>query len=228
MGPQRSRDASRAARLCPCRPTVIVLTAVLTGLAAVVLAPWMRGIAEEESGWLTSGLHSFLAVIGGAGAAALATTWAETVAFAVLALACALLVAIDLAEHRLPDVITLPLYPIMLVTLAIAAGTSGEWSRFGRSAAAMVALAAVYFAMAITPSGLGLGDVKLAGPLGAFLGWFSWAHVLAGTLAAFLLGGAMAIILWITGRANRKSALPFGPWMIAGAAAVAALGATAA
>ncbi len=204
---------------------VIVLTAVLTGIAAVFLTPWMRGIAEEESGWLTSGLHSFLAVLGGAGAAALGTTWAETVAFAVLALACALLVAIDLAEHRLPDAITLPMYPIMLVTLAIAAGTSGEWSRFGRSAAAMVALAAVYFAMAwITPSGLGLGDVKLAGPLGAFLGWFSWEHVLAGTLAAFLLAGLFAIVLLVIHEARRDTAVPFGPWMVAGAATGATWG----
>lgn len=205
---------------------VVVLTAVLTGIAAVVLSPWMRGIAEQDSGWLTSGLHAFLAVLGGAGAAALATTWAETVAFAVLALACALLVVIDLAEHRLPDVITLPLYPVMLMTLALAAGVSGEWSRFGRAAAAMAALAALYFAMAwIAPSGLGLGDVKLAGPLGAFLGWFSWAHVLAGTLAAFLLGGLMAVVLLVFRRASRDTAFPFGPWMIAGAAVAAALAA---
>lgn len=205
---------------------VVVLTAVLTGIAAVALSPWMRGIAEQDSGWLTSGLHAFLAVLGGAGSAALATTWAETVAFAVLALACALLVVIDLAEHRLPDVITLPLYPVMLVTLALAAGVSGEWSRFGRATAAMGALAALYFAMAwIAPSGLGLGDVKLAGPLGAFLGWFSWVDVLAGTLAAFLLGGLMAVVLLVFHRASRDTAFPFGPWMIAGAAVAAALAA---
>lgn len=202
---------------------VVALTAILCGLVSVTLAPWMRRVADAPSDWLTSGLHTLLATLGGAGAALLASTRVETVAFGVLALACALLVTIDLAEHRLPDVIVLPMYPILLGGLTAAAVVSGEWGDLGRSVAAMGALGAGYFALAwVNPAGLGLGDVKLAGVLGLFLGWFGWANVLAGTLAAFLLGGAFAVVLLITRRANRKTAFPFGPWMVAGAAAGAA------
>jgi len=202
---------------------VVALTAILCGLLSVTLAPWMRGVADAPSDWLTSGLHTLLATLGGAGAALLASTRVETVAFGVLALACALLVTIDLAEHRLPDVIVLPMYPILLGGFTATAAVSGEWGDLGRSVAAMAALGAGYFALAwINPAGLGLGDVKLAGVLGLFLGWFGWANLLAGTLAAFLLGGAFAVVLLITRRANRKTAFPFGPWMVAGAAAGAA------
>ncbi len=200
-------------------PEVVALTAVACGSASVALARWMRRVADQPSDWLTSGLHALFATLGGAGAALLASSWVETVAFGVLALACALLVTIDLAEHRLPDVIVLPMYPILLGGLAVAAAVSGDWGDLGRSAAAMAVLGAGYFALAwINPSGLGLGDVKLAGLLGVFLGWFGWANVLAGTLAAFLLGGAFAVVLLISRRANRRTAFPFGPWMVAGAA----------
>jgi leader peptidase (prepilin peptidase)/N-methyltransferase len=204
---------------------VLVLTAALTGLAAVVLTPWARRVARSDSRWLDAGLHPLLAAFGAAGAAALARTWAELVAFTALALVAALLVVVDLAVHRLPDVIVGPTYPLLLGTLALAAATSGEWSRLGRAAAAGGLLLTVYFVMAfIAPSGLGLGDVKLSGLLGSFLGWLGWPHVLLGSLAAFVLGGVMALVLVVARRARRDADFAFGPWMIAGAAVGAALG----
>ncbi|MBK5248662.1 MAG: prepilin peptidase [Actinomycetales bacterium] len=203
----------------------VLLTALLTGGTAATLTPWMRGLAATESGWLRSYLHVFLAVMGGAGAAALAHTWAELVPFAVLALACALLVVVDLAAFRLPDAIVIPMYPVLFATLTLAAAAGGEWDRLGRAAAAAGILLVVYFVLAfISPSGLGLGDVKLAGLLGAFLGWLGWSHVLLGSLAAFILSALVALTLLATRKATRGTAFPFGPWMVAGAAISAAWG----
>ena len=71
--------------------------------------------------------------------------------------------------------------------------------------------------MVISPSGMGLGDVKLAASLGTLLAWFSWRLLLAGGLAGFLLGGVFAGALLVSRRADRKQAIPFGPFMIAGA-----------
>lgn len=200
-------------------PEVVVsLTAVATGAAAVSLSPRLRSAARHESAWLTSGLHVLLATAGAAGAAALADSWAEVVAFSVLALACALAVVVDLAEHRLPDAFVLPAYPAVLTGLAVAAMTTGEWPRFARAVLAMAAVGGAFLAMAwATPTGLGLGDVKLAGLLGALLGWFGWVHVLAGTMAAFVFGGIAALALVLARRADRRTALPFGPWLVAGA-----------
>jgi leader peptidase (prepilin peptidase)/N-methyltransferase len=64
---------------------------------------------------------------------------------------------------------------------------------------------------------MGLGDVKLAGVLGAFLGFSGWAALAVGAFGAFLLGGLLSVILLATRVVNRKSGIPFGPWMIAGA-----------
>lgn len=205
--------------------TAVLLTALAAGLAALGLTPFMRTVARTDSAWLGSGMHTLLAGLGGTGAASLARNWPELVAFAVLGLACALLTVIDLAAYRLPDIIVGPMYPILFAAFAVAAGVGGDWSRFARAAAASGLLVVTYFLLAfISPSGLGLGDVKLAGLLGAFLGWLGWSHLLLGTVAAFSLSGVVAAILLLATNADRRSAFPFGPWMVAGAAVGAAWG----
>jgi len=206
---------------------VIVATALAAGLAALALTSWMQRVAEVESGWLRSGLHVLVAAAAGAGAAALATDWIELAGFALLAVGCALLVVIDLAALRLPDVIVGPLYLIVFAALAITTLVNGDPLRLARAAGAALAMAAVYGVLAlVSPSSLGLGDVKLAGVLGAFLGWLGWSHALLGLLAAFLLAGLVAIVLVVALRASRRTAFPFGPLMIAGAALGAAGGVT--
>jgi leader peptidase (prepilin peptidase)/N-methyltransferase len=69
----------------------------------------------------------------------------------------------------------------------------------------------------ISPRGMGFGDVKLAGVLGWFLGFLGIGPLVVGAFAAFLLGGLFAIALMLLKRAGRKSGIPFGPWMLAGA-----------
>ena len=65
--------------------------------------------------------------------------------------------------------------------------------------------------------GMGLGDVKLAGVLGLYLGYLGWAPLIVGAAGGFFLGGLFGIILLLVRRATRGSAIPFGPWMFAGA-----------
>lgn len=80
------------------------------------------------------------------------------------------------------------------------------------------ALAGFYLLlMVVSPSGMSLGDVKLAASLGTLLAWFSWRLLLAGGFAGFLLGGVFAAALLASRRAGRKQPIPFGPFMIAGA-----------
>lgn len=204
---------------------VVLLVAAAAATAAFALTSWMQAVAGVESRWLTSWVHVPLAGLAGAGAAALAPTWAQAVAFAPLALAAALLLVIDLADHRLPDVMVKPMYPILFAGLALAAAVDGGWSDLGRAAAAGAVLFAVYLVLVlISPSGLGLGDVKLAGVLGGFLGWFGWSHVLLGTVAAFVLGAGFSLVMLALRRANAKTQFAFGPWMLVGAAVGAALG----
>ena len=133
--------------------------------------------------------------------------------------ACAVpLACIDLAVQRLPDPLTGAAYAGTAVLLLAAAAVGATWSALVRALLGGLALAGFYLLlMVISPSGMSLGDVKLAASLGTLLAWFGWHLLLAGGFAGFLLGGVFAGALLVSRRADRKQPIPFGPFMIAGA-----------
>lgn len=139
-------------------------------------------------------------------------------AFLYLAAITVALAIIDVETHRLPNAIVLPGYLVGAVLLGTAALLQGDLTGLIRMAAGAGILFAFYFVLAmISPRGMGMGDVKLAGVLGLFLGSLGWGQLAVGAGAAFVLGGLFSIILLITKRAGRKSGIPFGPWMLLGA-----------
>ncbi|RCK69296.1 prepilin peptidase [Desertihabitans brevis] len=198
--------------------SAVLVTAVLAGASAALLTPWVRSVARSRSRWLARPATSLLAGTAGAGAAALASDWPELVGFALLGLGAALLVLLDLAVLRLPDVLVAPLYPLLLGPLAVAAALDGDPGRWVRAVGAGLLLAGVYLVLAlVSPSQLGVGDVKLSGVLGAFLGWLGWPHLVLGGLAGFALSAGVSLVLLVVVRADRRTAFPFGPWMVLGA-----------
>ncbi|PLW66577.1 hypothetical protein C0036_22080, partial [Streptomyces sp. DJ] len=80
----------------------------------------------------------------------------------------------------------------------------------------------------VNPAGMGFGDVKLAAVVGAALGWYGWPVLLAGAFAGLLLGAVYGVGLVLLRRADRRTAVPFGPFMLAGALIGVCLGASAA
>ena len=206
-------------------PLTVLLTGLATALAASALHPWLSRVAGTESFWLRREVPAALAGVAGGAAALVAQGWAELAAYSLLAVACGALVAIDLATFRLPDAIVGPTYPLLFAALTAAAASTGEWGRLGRAVAAAGVVGLGYLALhLVVPAGLGLGDVKLSGLLGGFLGWLGWPHALAGTLAAFVLNALCAGMLLVTGRVQRSGDVPFGPWMVLGAAVGAGWG----
>ena len=138
-------------------------------------------------------------------------------AFCYLAVAGVPLAFIDARQHRLPDVVTLPSYPASLLLLGVAAlFVPGGPGRFVHALIGMAA-AVAFFALLLllSPTGIGLGDVKLAGPLGAYLGWLGAAAFVTGLMAAWLLAALTALALLATRRATRKTEIPFGPFLVA-------------
>jgi len=134
--------------------------------------------------------------------------------FAAIGIALSL---IDLDLRRLPDRIVLTSYPVLAVLLAGAAIGSGDYWRLARAGIAGAVLFAVFAGLAFGyPAGMGLGDVKLSGLLGALLGYLSWWALPVGAFAGFLLGAVAGVAMMASGRGTRKSALPFGPFLIAG------------
>lgn len=143
---------------------------------------------------------------------------AELPAYLYLGAIGVALTMIDLDVKRLPNVIVLPSYGVALVLLGIAAVAGSELGALGRAVIGLAALYAFYFLLAlIYPAGMGFGDVKLAGVLGLYLGYLGWAEVVTGAFLGFLFGGLVGLGLLAVRRAGRKSQIPFGPFMLAGA-----------
>lgn len=139
-------------------------------------------------------------------------------AFAWFAAVSSVLVMVDLDTRRLPNAIVLPSYGVGLVLLGLACAFGADWSDLLRAVSGMAAMYAAYWLIRLVrPDGMGGGDVKLAGLAGLHLGWIGWGPLAVGWLAAFLLGGGYAVALMASGRATRRTALPFGPWLLAGA-----------
>jgi leader peptidase (prepilin peptidase)/N-methyltransferase len=128
------------------------------------------------------------------------------------------LTVIDLDVRRLPNAIVLPSYPVLALLLAFASAWSGDWWALARAGIGAVAMFGFFFAVAFAyPAGMGFGDVKLAGLVGGALAYLSWAALVVGAFLGFLLGALVGVGLMLAGRGGRKTAVPFGPFMAAGA-----------
>jgi leader peptidase (prepilin peptidase) / N-methyltransferase len=170
------------------------------------------------------------ALIAGGASAVLAAalgTHPDLVLFVALAVLGTGLAAIDIACHRLPTIVVLPAIAVGGVSLLVLAALTGDWGTFVRALLGAAALGLVFELLYLVSGGnLGYGDVRLAVLLGLFLGWLGWPEVIWGALLPWLVNGPVALTLLLRGRVGRKSRLPFGPAMLAGALLSVALVAT--
>lgn len=178
---------------------------VVVGLAAVVLCALAVWRFRPFPGGATDAA-SFVAGI------------LTLLAYLYLAAISVILAAIDLRTHRLPNAIVLPGYLVGAVLLGASAVVARDGGALLGAAIGAVAAFALFLLLALAvPGGLGFGDVKLAGVLGLFLGWLGWGPLAIGVAGGFVLGGLFAVCLLVARRAGRRSAIPFGPWLLAGA-----------
>ena len=130
----------------------------------------------------------------------------------------AVLAQVDARCRRLPDPVVGLLAVAAGVPLTVDAMLAGEPARVGRAVLAAALAGSAYLGIALLPGGgLGLGDVKLAAVLAFVLGFLGWPAVAAGTVLPHLINGPVALVLLLTGRVRRRSALPFGPALLVGA-----------
>ncbi|MFF1920703.1 prepilin peptidase [Streptomyces sp. NPDC058221] len=178
------------------------------------------GAAPRAAGprYAPSLLVPVVTTLGCAALAAATGARPELAVWLLLAPVAVLLAAIDRRVHRLPDELTLPAAGVVTVLLGIAVLLPEHGGSWLSALLGGLALGAFYFLLfLINPNGMGFGDVKLALSLGVALGWYGWAVVFAGGFAGFLFGAAYGLGLMILRRAGRKTGIPFGPFMIAGA-----------
>jgi leader peptidase (prepilin peptidase)/N-methyltransferase len=127
------------------------------------------------------------------------------------ALGCAVVVAVtvtDLERRIVPNRIVLPALAIALVVQTLR-DPSVEWLLSALGAGGFFLILALVY-----PAGLGMGDVKLAAFLGAWLGRDVVVALAIGSLLGALWAGA---VLARQGAAGRKATLPYVPALAVGA-----------
>ena len=162
---------------------------------------------------------------------ALADTLVALPLVAVLGVAC----CVDAVSHRLPNRLLgwAALWLIAATGLRLgaemlssalggtetsgAAGALGALWPVGRAALAALGIGIVMVVMALLPSGLGFGDVKLSALCALWLGQLSAEAPIMGIILGFFTGGLAALVLMALHRADRKTAIAFGPYLGAGA-----------
>lgn len=139
-------------------------------------------------------------------------------AYLWFAAASIVLTVIDLDTFRLPNAIVLPSIGVGVILLTVASLLASAWGQLLRALAAAAVLFLFYLVLRLVRSdAMGGGDVKLAALVGLHLGWIGWDAVAVGFFAAFLTGGVYGVALMLLRRAGRRTAIPFGPWMLLGA-----------
>ncbi len=136
---------------------------------------------------------------------------------------------IDFDHFIIPDRVSIGGMLLGPVLSVLAPSLHGEEAWWPALLASLIGLAAGYGSLRVVgivgtwlfkKDAMGLGDVKLLGALGAFLGWQAVIFVI---LVSSLLGSVVGIGLIVSGRGQWSGRIPYGPY-IALAAVIWALG----
>lgn len=134
------------------------------------------------------------------------------------------LTLIDLEHKRLPDPLTLPTLAVGVVLALVVALQGPGIDAWLRALGGALGAFLVFLGIAIAaPGGFGMGDVKLAPSLALLVGLSPRgpARIFTAFLLAFIIGSLVGIALMAGGKAGRKTALPFGPFLVLGTLIVA-------
>jgi leader peptidase (prepilin peptidase)/N-methyltransferase len=179
--------------------------------------PWDR----RQAGWVrpVDWRTVVVSVLGGTSLAALTLRFADPVPLAVFGAffgALTLLLATDLDQRLLPDVVTLPAIPLALAIGLLGANPLVPPAELPLAIVAALAIPALLYAVAI-PFGagaIGMGDLKLLVSVGLLAGL---SRAVMGVAVGALVAGVVLVALLVARRITLRTYVPFGPFLIAGA-----------
>lgn len=122
---------------------------------------------------------------------------------------------IDIRHRRIPNRLV---YPAVVIAAAVivAGDLAGGGLDVLDAGIGLFAYGLALLIIALISKGMGMGDVKLAGLIGLVLGSIGLDLVAVAAGMGILLGGVGAIVALLAG-ADRKSAIPYGPYLASGA-----------
>lgn len=127
------------------------------------------------------------------------------------------LAIIDWRTRLLPTRVIAPTYVVLIALVLVCAAITRDTDDLVRAGWGWLVSGGLFLVLWLAhPRGLGYGDVRLSGVLGIALGYLGWGPLLVGVYAGFLLGAVGGGLLSLTGVVERR-AIPFGPFMLAGA-----------
>ena len=172
---------------------------------------------STEHAWRPAALAvAGAAVLGGFAARIGADT--SLAAYAVFGLALVAIAAVDVERQIIPNRIVYPALGIMVPLLVVASAVDDRWGALGRAAIGGAGAFAAFYAVHVAvPRGMGFGDVRLAGVIGVATGWLGYGPLFIAFLAAFVLGALIGVVAMAVTGAGRKTRIPFGPFLAAGA-----------
>ena len=139
-------------------------------------------------------------------------------AYAVFGLSLVAMSAVDLERQIIPNRLVYGTLVVMVPLFVVAAAVDDRWGLLARAAiAGAVAFVAFLVVHLAVPRGMGFGDVRLAGVIGFATGWLGLGHAFVGFFTAFVLGAVVGIGAMVVSGAGRKTRIPFGPFLAAGA-----------
>lgn len=132
--------------------------------------------------------------------------------------------SVDAVCHRLPNRLlgaAATWLGTALVVRAAVGLAAGAAARAGappaRAALCALGIGGAALILALLPSGLGMGDVKLCALIGLWLGPLGWGVALSGALAGVILAGMSAVVLMAARVVGRRQMIAMGPHLITGA-----------
>lgn len=138
-------------------------------------------------------------------------------AYCVLMAGLVALSWIDLHTKRLPREITYWTAGIGIPLLCVAALVEHQPKRIWMMAlGAAIALAVMALIYALSRGGMGDGDVRLSPLLGAYLGFLNPGLAPVGLFFGFVAGAVVGVIILIAHKGDRRTAVPFGPFLALG------------
>lgn len=141
--------------------------------------------------------------------------------FVVLAALGIQLSRIDISHKLLPNRIVLSLFMAGVALLSVSAALTAGWGDLLRAVISAVILFVIYLILAIiSPRGIGMGDVKLAAPIGLYLGYLGWVQLFYGGALGFVLGGVATFALMRLKTHEKLAEVAYGPSMLAACFAV--------